>query len=141
MLSRIATRSAAVIALAITGMPHAEAHHSYAMFEPNRSVEVTGIVATVEWRNPHVYVWVYVRDAKAADGYTLYAFENGAPNVLARRGWSKDLLHEGDLITVTYWPLKDGRPGGHFETATLRDGRVLRGAGGPRGVDGDGPAP
>ena len=51
------------------------------------------------------------------------------------------LAQEGDPITVTYWPLKDGRLGGHFETATLSDGRVMRGAGGPRGVDGEGPAP
>jgi hypothetical protein len=82
---------------------------------------------------------VYVPDPDSPGGHTLFAFENGAPNVLERRGWSKNLLRQGDPITVTYWPLKDGRPGGHFESATLQDGRVLRGAGGPRGLNGDGP--
>jgi hypothetical protein len=119
----------------------AAAHHTYAMFHATRTAQVTGTVARLEWRNPHVYVWIYVRDPKAPDRHTLYAFENGSPNVLARRGWTKDLLQAGDAITVRYWPLKDGRPGGHFESATLHDGRVMRGAGGPRGVDGDGPAP
>jgi hypothetical protein len=138
MITRFAGMIAAFVATIMTaGVPSARAHHSYAMFEGSRSAQVTGTVATVEWRNPHVYVWVYVPDA--AGGHTLYAFENGAPNVLERRGWSRNLLRQGDRITVTYWPLKDGRPGGHFESATLQDGRVLRGSGGPRGVNGDGP--
>ena len=98
-------------ALVAAGAPPANAHHSYAMFDASRSVEVKGTVATVEWRNPHVYVWVYVADPASATGHTLYAFENGAPNVLERRGWTKALLQQGDPITVTYWPLKDGRPG------------------------------
>ena len=140
MNARVATRFAGITALAaLTGLQGAWAHHSYAMFEGSRSAQVTGTVAKLEWRNPHVYLWVYVPDANAAGGHTLFAFENGAPNVLERRGWSKDLLRAGDPITVTYWPLKDGRPGGHFEAATLKDGRVMRGSGGPRGANGDGP--
>jgi hypothetical protein len=109
-------------------------HHSYAMFDGARTAEVRGTVARLEWRNPHVYLWIYVPGAAAGDGTTLYAFENGAINVLARRGWSKDVLRAGDAIVVTYWPLKDGRPGGHFKSGTLVDGRVLQGSGGPRDV-------
>lgn len=109
-------------------------HHSYAMFDSDRTAEVRGTVARLEWRNPHVYLWIYVPAAAAGGGSTLYAFENGAINVLARRGWSKDVLRAGDPIVVTYWPLKDGRPGGHFKSGTLSDGRVLQGSGGPRDV-------
>jgi hypothetical protein len=133
--------SAMALAATITAAGPAQAHHTYAMFDGERTAQVTGTVAKLEWRNPHVYVWVYVPDAKAPGGHRLYAFENGATNVLERRGWTKSLLQAGDPITVTYWPLKDGRPGGHFEAAILRDGRVMRGAGGPRGLNGDGPAP
>ncbi len=130
----------AVLVTLVGGAPcAANAHHTYAMFDGNRTATVTGTVAKLEWRNPHVYVWVYVRDADAPKGHTLYAFENGAPNVLERRGWSKAMLRGGEPITVLYWPLKDGRPGGHLEAVTLGDGRVLRGSGGPRGVNGDGP--
>ncbi len=39
-------------------------------------------------------------------------------------------------VTIEYWPLVDGRPGGHYKQATRADGSVLNGAGGPRGVDG-----
>ena len=140
MKAAIARTFAGLAALAaLTGMQGTWAHHTYTMFDGSRTAQVTGTVARLEWRNPHVYVWVYVPDQKAASGYTLYAFENGATNVLQRRGWSKNLLRAGDPITVRYWPLKDGRPGGHFEEATLADGRVMRGSGGPRGVNGDGP--
>src|SRR5688572_25819271 len=101
MITRFAGMIAAFVATIMTaGVPLARAHHSYAMFEGSRSAQVTGTVATVEWRNPHVYVWVYVPDPNAAGGHTLYAFENGAPNVLERRGWSRNLLRQGDRITV-----------------------------------------
>jgi hypothetical protein len=140
MNTRMAGISAGLFALlALAGTQEAaKAHHSYAMYGTG-TAHVAGTVAKLEWRNPHTYLWVYVRDPKAAGGFILYAFENGAPNVLERRGWSKDLLRPGEPITVTYWPLKDGRPGGHLESATLSDGRVLPGAGGPRRADGDAP--
>jgi hypothetical protein len=111
----------------------AMAHHSYAMFDGARLSTVTGSVAKLEWTNPHVFLWVYVPNASSATGYDLYAFENGSPNVLAQRGWSKTSFAAGDPIAVTYWPLADGRTGGHFAVATRADGSVMRGAGGPGG--------
>jgi hypothetical protein len=107
------------------------AHHSYIMFDGSTSKSVTGTVARLEWRNPHVFVWVYVRNSSAPGGHDLYAFENGSPGLLVRMGWSKDVLAVGETITVEYWPLKDGRNGGHFVKATRSDGRTLPGVGGP----------
>jgi hypothetical protein len=107
------------------------AHHSYAMFDGSKTLTVTGTVAKLEWTNPHVYVWVYVPNLKAKSGYDLYAFENGSTNVLARLGWSKKTFKVGEKISVAFWPLKDGRTGGHFIKATHADGRVSPGAGGP----------
>jgi hypothetical protein len=122
---------AAVLAGALwVGCP-AWAHHSYAMFDGTKTLTVTGTVAKLEWANPHVYVWVYVPNASAASGYDLYAFENGSTGVLARLGWSKSTFSVGEKITVQFWPLKDGRSGGHFVKATHADGRVEAGAGGP----------
>jgi hypothetical protein len=107
------------------------AHHSYIMFDGSISKSVTGTVARLEWRNPHVFVWVYVRNSSAPGGYDLYAFENASPGLLVRMGWSKDVLAAGETITVEYWPLKDGRNGGHFVKGTRSDGRTLPGVGGP----------
>jgi hypothetical protein len=112
----------------------AAAHHSYAMFDGTRTLKVTGTVAKIEWTNPHVYVWVYVRNDAHESGYDLYAFENGAPNALAREGWSKTTFATGEPVTIEYWRLLDGRTGGHFAAATRADGSVVRGVGGPPSV-------
>jgi len=123
-------------ALGLVGAATAAAHHSYAMFDGTRTLTVAGTVAKIEWTNPHVFVWVYVPNAERESGYDLYAFENASPNVLTRLGWSKTLFATGEPVTIEYWPLFDGRTGGHFASATRADGSVLRGAGGPRGGDG-----
>ena len=57
--------------------------------------------------------------------------------MLARGGWSPTTFAAGEELTIEYWPLLDGRTGGHFRLATRVDGSVIRGAGGPRGVDGN----
>jgi hypothetical protein len=101
------------------------------MFDGSRTLAVSGTIAKLEWMNPHVFVWVYVRNEKAPAGYDLYAFENGSTNVLTRMGWSKETLKVGEKVSVEYWPLKDGRTGGHFVKATHADGRVSPGVGGP----------
>lgn len=117
----------------------AAAHHSYAMFDGTRTLKVVGTVAKIEWTNPHVFVWVYVPNAERESGYDLYAFENAAPNFLARRGWSKTTFAVNEPVTIEYWPLLDGRTGGHFASATRADGSVVRGAGGPRAGGADAP--
>ncbi|HEX5045731.1 MAG TPA: DUF6152 family protein [Gammaproteobacteria bacterium] len=136
---RNALAAAAAISVALAASTVA-AHHSYAMFDGTRTVTVKGTVAKVEWVNPHVFIWVYVPNAAAQSGYDLYAFENGSTNVLMRRGWTRDTLAAGEELTVEYWPLTDGRAGGHFRAATHADGTITRGAGGPAGVDGAGGA-
>jgi len=127
----------ALVALVATS---AMAHHSYAMFDGTRVETVTGTLAKIEWKNPHVFLWVYVPNSQAANGFDLYAFENGSTNVLARRGWSKDVIPDGEKLAVEFWPLRDGRKGGHLKQLTRSGGAVLQGAGGPRGLDGTDPA-
>ena len=125
-----------VAAVTLGSAAAAAAHHSYAMFDGTRTVTVKGTVAKIEWTNPHVFVWMYVPNPDRDSGFDLYAFENGSPNVLARMGWSKTTFATGEQLTIEYWPLNDGRTGGHFARALRADGSEVRGAGGPRGVDG-----
>jgi hypothetical protein len=132
---------ALVATLGLAATATAAAHHSYAMFDGTRQLTVKGTVAKLEWTNPHIFIWVYVPNAAAENSFDLYAFENGSPNVLTRLGWSKTTFAAGEEVTIEYWPLVDGRSGGHFFRATRADGSVIRGAGGPRGVDGSLPPP
>jgi len=110
------------------------AHHSYAIFDGSGTRTVSGVVAKLDWKNPHVFVWVYVPSEQNPGTYVLWAFENDNPAVLAANGWNGSVLKSGDKITVEYWPLRDGRPGGHWERGSLPDGRVLTSLSGPKRV-------
>jgi hypothetical protein len=97
------------------------AHHSYALFDLTHRRSVEGVVAKLEWTNPHTFVWMYVKGKK---DYELYSFESGSVAMLKRYGWTKDTFVKGEKLTIEYFPLKDGRNGGTFIRATHADGRV-----------------
>lgn len=122
----------AVSCLAVAlGAGAVQAHHSYAMFDGSQTRSVTGTVARLEWKNPHVFLWIYVPSQGTPRTHALWAFENGSPSVLSARGWNTSLFKAGERITVDYWPLRNGGNGGHLEKVSLADGRSLVGAGGP----------
>lgn len=108
-----------------------QAHHTYAMFDRSKTRTLSGTVAKLEWTNPHVFLWLYVPSVTNPGKYDLYALENGSPNAISKIGWSKQSLQPGDKVTIEYWPLRDGRKGGHLSKATLADGQVLGAVGGP----------
>lgn len=123
------SRRHSVILAALASLPVvAIAHHTYAMFDGSKTLSVSGTIAKLEWKNPHVFVWMYVPSKETPGKYDLWAFENGSPTVLEAHGWSKNVLKAGDKITVEYWPLRSGAIGGHWEKGKLADGRVLQGA-------------
>jgi hypothetical protein len=106
----------------------AYAHHSYAMFDTSQVVTVRGVLKTLEWTNPHVWLWVEVEvDVKDAKKSTItYGFESLSPGQLQRDyGWDKRLFKAGEIVTVDYAPLKSGNPGGALVKVTLPDGRTL----------------
>ena len=116
--------SLAVIGVVATA---AEAHHSFAMFDRNRVVTLTGTVAEFRWVNPHAAL--FVRVDHSDDGDTFWAIEMTSPSNLKRRGWTRSTLKQGDRISVEINPLRDGRHSGGFRSATMLDtGKVLGGS-------------
>jgi hypothetical protein len=112
----------AAIAVSAFAAP-ALAHHSFAMFDADKSVTLSGSVKEFEWTNPHSWIRIMVDDA---NGKPLqWAIEMGSPNQNAQRGWKSDTIKPGDKISVTIHPLKDGSRGGQFMAATLPDGKRL----------------
>jgi len=112
---------AALTALAI-GAP-ALAHHSTAMFDFEKTVEITGTVQDFQWTNPHT--WTNVEVAGTGEIAGVYGLEGMSPNYLSRNGWTKRTLKPGDKLTFAVHPLKDGRKGGFMVSAKLPDGTVL----------------
>ena len=119
------TKSLVVVAAILAGPIPASAHHSYSMFDTSQSVTVKGVLRTLEWTNPHVWVWVDVADEKTKAAST-YGFETLSPAQLMRDyGWDKKNLQPGESVTVTFAPLKSGNRGGALIKLVLSDGRAL----------------
>ena len=112
-----------LLALAATSVATpALSHHSTAMFDFSKKVEMTGTVKDFEWTNPHTWTNVSVEGGKTSG---IYGLEGMSPNYLSRNGWSKRTLKPGDKVTFEVYPLKDGRKGGFMVSAKLADGTVL----------------
>lgn len=116
--------SLAVVAL-LALAPSASAHHSTAMFEWGKELSLKGAkVVRWEWTNPHTFLYV---TAKGVDGREQrWALEGMSPSHLSRAGWSKRSLKPGDVIDLTYYPLRDPRSGGFNVTVTLPNGTKLK---------------
>ena len=119
-LKAVALSAAAVTAL-VTPAP---AHHSFAMFDADRTVTLQGTVKEFEWTNPHSWLHIMVRD-EATGQQSVWALELSSPARLKRMGMSADSVKPGDAVSVTFHPLKDGARGGQFLQATLPDGKQI----------------
>jgi hypothetical protein len=105
---------------------YASAHHSFAMYDTNQLLTVSGTVKAFQWSNPHVILWL-VDGPNASGASELWTLElPTSPGVLTRMGWSKHSLEPGDRVVVEFNPLRSGEHGGSFKKATLVDsGKVL----------------
>ncbi|HEX7139439.1 MAG TPA: DUF6152 family protein [Vicinamibacterales bacterium] len=100
------------------------AHHSFAAeFEVNKPVTLTGTVVRVDWGNPHIWVYLDVRDEQGA--LQRWQCEGGAPNTLTRNGWSKDSLKYAEPLTIDGWLAKDGSKTCNMRVVKLADGRTV----------------
>jgi hypothetical protein len=99
------------------------AHHSFAMFERNKTISIAGVVKEYEWTNPHV--WLHIMAPDQTGRSVEWSFEMQSIAQDTRAGWRKDTVRPGDKITIEYHPLKDGSRGGQLTAGTLADGTRL----------------
>ena len=100
------------------------AHHSFAAeFDRDQPVELTGAVTKVEWLNPHARFYINVEDENGE--LNEWNFELSSPNGLMRRGWTRNSMKQGDLVTVEGFRAKNAPHVGNARTVTLVDGERL----------------
>ena len=98
------------------------AHHSYAMFEMNKTISLQGSVVRFKWQNPHAFIEM---DAAVKGKNERWAIEMTSPNNLANEGWKRTWLKAGDKVTVKVHPLRDGSQGGSYVAVKKADGSTL----------------
>jgi glyoxylase-like metal-dependent hydrolase (beta-lactamase superfamily II) len=114
----------AVMAFVVMGAARLGAHHSFAAeFDASKRVTLKGVVTSVDWRNPHIYVYLNVKDENGK--VTEWACEGGPPNVLLREGWSRTTVKEGDEITIDGAVAKDSSNRCNSRFVMLSDGRKV----------------
>jgi hypothetical protein len=123
----------------LAALAPSSAHHSFAAeFDRNLPITITGSVTKVEWANPHARFYIDAKDE--ASGETVnWDFELASPNGLMRRGWTRNSMKIGDVVTVTGHRAKNHPHVGNASTVTLADGKRLF-AGSSGDVGGEGPA-
>lgn len=115
------------LALAALAAP-ASAHHSYSMFDIDKTVTVEGTVKQFDWTNPHTWIQLVTLDknGKQVD----YPVELGSVTILAKLGWNPRTLQPGDKVTVEVHPLKSGNAGGDFVALTSGGHNPIKNDGG-----------
>ena len=109
------------VTVAVSAVP-SFAHHSFAMFDAEKTMTLDGTVKEFQWTNPHSFILMMVANS---DGQLdQWSVEMGGPAGLARQGWVPKTLKPGMNISVVMHPLREGH-GGQFLAVTLPDGTQL----------------
>lgn len=100
------------------------AHHGRgATYDMKKRVTLKGTVSRVEWRNPHVLIYM---DVKGADGTPVtWGFENAGVSQLAQEGYNRNTLKVGQEITAIVNPAANGAPTAIVVKVILADGSEI----------------
>lgn len=124
LASRWSVRLATTLFLAVAALFPASAHHSFAMFDRNRPTTIQGVVSRFAWTNPHVFIAVKALDKRHV--VTTYAIEAASISILTRNGWKAGSVKAGEPVRLTFYPLKNGQPGGLLVQVQLKSGAILK---------------
>ena len=120
------TLVAAVVGLGLSLLASSgTAHHSFAaQFAADKPFKMIGTVTKVEWRNPHAWFFIDVKDDN--DEVTNWGMELSSPNLLMRQGWARSSMKVGDAVTVEGFHSRDGTPTGNARSVMLNaSGKTL----------------
>jgi hypothetical protein len=111
------------LALAILMVAPAFAHHSFAVYDHNRTLTLRGTVTRFQWTNPHGFIEM---DVPQTDGSMKhYSVELTSINMMQRVGWRSNMIKPGDKVQVVVAPLLSGEPVGLGLEVVLADGKTM----------------
>jgi len=118
------TRFLTAVAVAVLFSSSSLAHHSFAAFDQNKIVSLSGTVKDWQWTNPHT--WLVLEVPGESGAVEEWNIEGQSPQVLRReQGISRDIIKAGDKVVVRIHPRRDGSHGGSFMSVTAADGHEI----------------
>lgn len=113
-----------LLALTLVAMP-ASAHHGVAWYDYSKTVTAEKATVTLyDWANPHTKIYFDVLDDRHQVQHWMA--EMHPPEALIEHGWTRQTLHPGDVISISFRPAKDGTKTALVEEVTLPNGLKLR---------------
>jgi hypothetical protein len=118
-------RAAAFLLVALAAAVPALAHHTVAYtHDISKSVTLTGVVTSVEWKNPHV---IYHLAVAGPDGAPVdWEIESRHLQGMRRDGIDMDTIQVGDTVTMNVLLARDGSHHAATASVTLPNGRTVR---------------
>ena len=106
-------------------VPRLLAHHTVAnTHDITRSVELMGVVTSVDWKNPHVVYHLAV--AGVAGAPVDWEIESRHLQGMRQNGINMDTIQVGDAVTMTVVLARDGSHHAATISVTLPNGRTIR---------------
>jgi hypothetical protein len=103
------------------------AHHSSSSYDMEHPVNIKGVVKNMEWTNPHVFIFLDVKDESG--NVEEWRVEGNSPNMLTRVGWRKEMINPGDALQVNGAQAKNGSKVMRLISLTLANGQKFDGQG------------
>jgi len=104
------------------------AHHSRAMFDVSELISVEGVVTSVQWKNPHMWVTL---DVPGPNGTTeSWGFEGSGAASMVAAGISPQILKVDNRVKIIAHPPRDkSRRTGEFMGMEVNGRYYSRGTG------------
>jgi hypothetical protein len=120
--------SALVVAAVTLLTGSVRAHHNMsALFDFNDRVTVSGTLTRLDWRNPHIYVFVDGKTAAEQAQPQAWSIEGPPPSFFRARDINRTDVENaiGKTVTAELSRARDGSSSGLLRVMTLPDGKVV----------------
>jgi hypothetical protein len=113
-----------LLAVLVMMAPPLAAHHGRgATFDMKKQLTLKGTVSQVKWQNPHVLIFIDVKDDTGK--VVTWGFENSNVHTLANQGYNRNTLKIGQPVTAVLNPAANGAPLGIIVKVILADGKEI----------------
>lgn len=110
------------------GAGAALAHHSFAVYDFETEIAFTGVVETLNFKNPHIAMTLMYEDENGEK--KIVDFVEGAPaNMMIRNGFDPAWIQPGKTITAIGSPRHDNPNQMFLKSLILEDGTEYRSVG------------